>query len=105
MYARLTTATIQMNKLDEASKLYEESVIPAAKSQKGYQGAYLLVDAKAGRVIAITLWSGEADTATQEWVTEDRGYYNEQLAKFKDYFTEPPSHQGYDVRIQDIASP
>ncbi len=102
MFARLTVAEVLMGKLDEALKLYEDSVIPAAKSQKGYRGAYLLSDDKTGKVIAITLWDSEADTAAQEWVTEDRGYYKEQLAKFRDYFVGTPIREGYDVKVQSI---
>lgn len=89
-----------MHDLDEAVKLYETSVVPAAKSQKGYRGIYLLTDSKTGKVIAISLWDSQADVASQEWVTEERGYYREQLAKFKAYFTEPPIHEGYDVAVQ-----
>ena len=102
MFARLVIAEITMGKLDEALKLYEDSVLPATKSQKGYRGAYFLVDDKTGKVIAITLWNSEADTAAQEWVTEERGHYKEQLAKFKDYFVGTPIREGYDVKIQSI---
>jgi hypothetical protein len=35
-----------MNKIDEAIKLYRDSVVPAAKSQKGYRGIYLFTDRK-----------------------------------------------------------
>ena len=42
MFARLTTTQVQADKIDEVLKIMEESVIPAAKSQKGFSGAYLL---------------------------------------------------------------
>jgi len=37
MFARLTIVQVNVDKLDEAKKIYEESLIPAAKSQKGYR--------------------------------------------------------------------
>lgn len=49
MFARLTTTQMKIDRLDEAVKLYEESVIPAAKSQRGYRGVYFLIDRKTGK--------------------------------------------------------
>ena len=39
MFVRQTIIHTAIDKIDEASKLFEESVIPAFRSQKGYQGA------------------------------------------------------------------
>ncbi len=97
MFARLTIAQMKMDKLDEAIKIYEESVIPAAKSQKGYRGAYLLTDRKTGKGVSISLWDSEEDAIANE----QSGYYQEQLSKFKDCFAAPPVHEGYEVSLQD----
>jgi len=98
MFARLTTVQAKVDKLDETRKIYEESVIPAAKSQKGYQGAYLLIDRKTGKGISITLWDSEEDAIANE----QSGYYQEQVGKFKEFFTAPPVREGYEVGIQDL---
>ena len=37
MFARLTIVQVKIDKLDETIKLYEDSVVPASKSQKGYR--------------------------------------------------------------------
>ena len=66
MFARLTIVEVKVDKLDEAGKLYEEGVIPAAKSQKGFRGAYLLTDRKTGKGMSITLWESEADALAGE---------------------------------------
>ena len=39
MFARLTIVQVKSDKQDETIKIFEENVIPAAKSQKGYRGA------------------------------------------------------------------
>ena len=96
MFARLTIAQFNIDKLDEARKIFEESVIPAAKSQKGYRGAYLLADRKTGKSVSISLWDSEEDAIANE----QSGYYQEQVGKFKDYFTAPPVREGYEVSIQ-----
>ena len=96
MFARVTTVQIKNNTLDETEKIYRESVIPAAKSQKGYQGTYLLADRKTGKGMAFTLWDSEEDAIANE----QSGYYQEQLDKFKDVFAAPPVREGYEVIVQ-----
>ena len=96
LFARLTIVQVNIDKLDETRKIYEESVIPAAKSRKGYRGAYLLTDRKTGKGISISLWDSEEDAIANE----QSGYYQEQVGKFKDFFTAPPVREGYEVSIQ-----
>jgi len=96
MFARVTTIQIKSNKIDEAIKIYDESVTPARKAQRGSCGGYLLTDRKTGKGVAITLWASEADAIA----TEHSGYYQEQLTKFKDVFAAPPVREGYEVSAQ-----
>ncbi len=96
MFARLTIVQMKIDRIDEGTKLYEESVLPAAKSQKGYRGAYLLTDRTTGKCISITFWESEKDANANE----QSGYYKEQVKKFKDIFTASPVREGYEVSIQ-----
>jgi len=96
MFARLTVVQVNIDKLDESKKIYEEGVIPAAKSQKGYRGAYLLIDRKTGKGVSITLWESEEDAIANE----QSGYYQASVDKFKDFFTAPPIREGYEVSVQ-----
>ena len=96
MFARLTIVQVKIDKLDETKKIFEENVIPAAKSQKGYRGGYLLTDRKTGKGMSITLWDSEEDAIANE----QSGYYQEQVGKFKDFFTAPPVREGYEVSLQ-----
>ena len=97
MFARVTVSQIKVDKVDETIKIVEESVLPAAKSQKGYRGAYLFTDRKTGKGLMISLWDSEEDAVA----SEESGYYQEQVAKFKDFFTAPPVREGYEVSLQD----
>ncbi len=97
MFARLTLVQVGSDKLDETIKIFREGVIPAAKSQRGYRGAYLLTDRKTGKGVSISLWDSEEDAIANE----QSGYYQEQVSKFKDFFTAPPVREGYEVSIQD----
>ncbi len=96
MFARLITVQANKDKIDETIEIYRESVVPVAKSQKGYRGAYLLTDSKTGKGVSITLWDSEEDAIANE----QSGYYQEQLDKFKDVFTAPPVREGYEVSVQ-----
>jgi len=85
MFARLTIVQTKADKMDEAVKVTKESVLPAAKSQKGFVGAHLLTEPN-GKGVFITIWDTEEDAIANE----TSGYYQQQLAKFKDLFAAPP---------------
>ena len=96
MFARFTIVQSAIDKIDEVIKLYEDSVVPAAKSQKGYRGAYLFTDRQTGKGYSISLWDTEEDAIANE----QSGYYKEQVGKFAEYFTGPPVQEGYEVSVQ-----
>jgi heme-degrading monooxygenase HmoA len=96
MYARLTCIHVVPDKVQEAIQLYKKSVVPAAKKQKGFKGLLLLTDPQSGNGLSITLWTSEK--AAQ--ATEENRYYQEQLVKFINLYTSPPSREGYQVSLQ-----
>ncbi|MFZ2054428.1 MAG: antibiotic biosynthesis monooxygenase [Candidatus Aminicenantales bacterium] len=96
MYARLTTMSIKPEKIDEAIKIYRTSVVPAAKSQQGFVGAYLLTDRPTGRGISLTIWKTEEDALANE----HNRYYQEQLVKFIEFFQSPPIREGYEISVK-----
>ena len=96
MFARFTIVQVNPDKIDEVIKLYEESVVPAAKSQKGYRGANLYTDRKTGKGYSISLWDSEEDAIANE----QSGYYKEQVGKFTEHFSAPPVQEGYEVSVK-----
>ena len=96
MQARVTLVQILPDKMDEATAIYRDSVVPAAQQQKGCKGLLLLSDRNTGKGISITMWESEADMT----VGESSGYYQQQLAKFKDVFGAPPVREQYEVSVQ-----
>jgi len=96
MFARLTSAQIKKKRIDEFIKRYEESVVPVAKTQKGYCGAYLFVDRKTGNGVALTLWDKEEDALANE----QNLYYQEQVAKFITFYKQNPIREGYEVCVK-----
>ena len=78
MHVRSTTVQIQSGKIQEFIDIYNNSVVPAQKSQKGYQGSYLMTDASSSKCLAISVWESEADMLAGE---SSGGYLQEQIAK------------------------
>jgi heme-degrading monooxygenase HmoA len=95
MYARVSIAPGLPGKSEEVIRIHRDSVAPACKQQKGFKGLYLLHDAKTGKGITITLWETEADMAA----AEKSGFYQQQVAKFKDVLSGPPVKETYEVSV------
>ncbi len=96
MHARVVHVQIRSEKLDEAIRLFQESVVPAMKQQQGNKGGFLLIDRATGKGLAVSLWESEAAMTAGE----TSGYLQEQLAKFKEVFAQPPSPEHYEVSVQ-----
>lgn len=95
MYARVTEMNIKLERVEEGIELYKKSVVPAAKLQQGFVATYLLTDRPSGKGMAITFWKTEKDCLANEY----NRYYQEQLAKFIDFFSSPPIRDGYEVTV------
>ncbi len=97
MHARMTVSKIKPDKFDEAIALYRDSVVPTAKQQRGFKALLNLSDRTTGKGLSIVLWETEADMKAGE----ASGYYQQQLAKFKDLFAAPPVKEHYEVAVQE----
>jgi heme-degrading monooxygenase HmoA len=97
MFARLLRIKTKIDRIDEASKLFEKSVIPLCKDQKGYKGAYFLTDRKTGNSIPITMWESEEDMLA----TERNRFFQEQVVKFLSFYKTSPIREAYEVVFKD----
>ena len=66
MFARMTTIRIKPGEIDRAITTFRKSVLPAAKTQRGFRGACLLVDRQGGIGIAVTFWPTEKTASVNE---------------------------------------
>lgn len=97
MFVRQTIIHTAIDKIDQAAKLFEESVIPAFRSQKGYHGASFITDRSTGKSICVSLWDSEQDAVANE----KSHVYQEQLIKFMNLFTMDPFREGYEQLVID----
>lgn len=97
MFARLTTFQIKIDKIKEGTDIYNKSVVPLIKLQKGFKKTYLLVNNKTGDGVAVGLWETEADVLA----SEKNLFYQEQLIKFLGMLSDPTYiREGYEVKIE-----
>jgi heme-degrading monooxygenase HmoA len=96
MHARVTTLSIQPGKVADATRIYNESVVPVIKASSGNRGVLLLIDSSTGKGISITLWNSEADGQAYD----SSGTYRELVSKVSPLFSAPPSLATYEVAAQ-----
>ena len=97
MYVRAANVSIRPGKMQEVIDLHNDSLIPAAKAQKGWRGSYLMTDAEGGKILSITVWESEADMLASE---SGGGYLKEQVARFDSVFAEPPNFSHYELSAE-----
>ena len=97
MYARCTTMQFKIAFIDKAIEIYKQSILPAAKSQKGFTGLNFFLDRKTGKAVSIAIWKSEADAVANEKSL----YYQEQIIKLMSLYSTPPIREGYEVLVQE----
>ncbi len=97
MYVRAANVSIRPGKMQEVIDLHNDSLIPAAKAQKGWQGSYLMTDTVNGKILSITVWESEEEMVASE---TGSGYLQEQVAKFDSVFAEPPNFSHYELSAE-----
>jgi heme-degrading monooxygenase HmoA len=95
MYARIVTVSAKMDKLDELIGIYRDSIVPAAKQQKGFLGARLFVDRATGKGISVTRWQTREDLEAGE----ASGFFQEQIAKIVPMVTAPPARETFEIAV------
>jgi len=96
MYARVTTVYVRNDLIEKAIGIYRDSIIPAARRQKGFHSGTLLIDRESGKGMSITLWDSKEDILANE----ENQYYQEQLLKMMVVFTTDPIREEYEVLFQ-----
>lgn len=95
MWVRLTFAKIQLDKMDEFRKIYNEELVPIIKAQKGNVDVFMMesVDEE-GEGISLTSWDSKEDGDRYE----ASGTYGEQVNKVRHMFAGPPTLKSYEVK-------
>ena len=96
-FSRITFVKLKPDvSLDDTRKIWEGSVVPAAKDQKGFIGGFLLVTEQRDEAVAVTLWESKDDALAGE----QSSYYQDQVKKFAAFLAAPPETKHYDVNSE-----
>jgi heme-degrading monooxygenase HmoA len=98
MYVRLTRVQVRVERIEQAIKIYKESIVPATRLQLGFLGIYLFINSKTGEGISQSFWKSEEDAVA----SEENHHYQEQLVKVMNTFTSPPVREGYEVEFFEL---
>ncbi len=96
MFARCTTMQIKIAFIDKAIEIYNQSILPAARSQKGFMGLNFFLDRKTGKAVSIAIWESEEDALANEKSL----YYQEQIIKLMSLYSTPPIREGFEVIVR-----
>ena len=77
----------------ELVRVYRDEVVPMARENRHFKGAWLLTDPDTGVGISITLWN------TDRHAGEIEGFYDEKVEKFAALLTETPVRKHYDLDV------
>jgi heme-degrading monooxygenase HmoA len=98
MRARMATAHIKTDRLEEGIELFQRSVVPTAEGAQGFRGFFLLTEPDTGKYVAISMWRSEEDLLDSQ---SDEGYLGELVARFEaaGVLASPPIFETYDVSV------
>jgi heme-degrading monooxygenase HmoA len=84
--------------VDEARKIWDESVMPTLKEQKGFIGGFLLVSEKKDEGITFGLWESKKDAEA----IQKSGMYKEDMKKFAAFIAPPTQRKFYNVNSEIV---
>lgn len=99
MFARVISVRVRHGAVAEVARIYQERVVPAARSQPGFKGAILLVNQGTDKIISITFW--ESQEALE--AGEAGGYLVTQFARLADYAAGSPVRENFQVKVMEFA--
>ena len=100
MFARVLKSRLKMDKIADASRMFQDVVIPLCREQKGFRGGYFMSDPKTGESVVLTFWESKEDMLANE----RSHFFQEQVARFVPFYAKPPIRGAYEVTIrQEVA--
>lgn len=93
MYASLTTVSINPEKAAEATRIWQDEILPISRTLSGWKGAELFTNAQTGEGVAVNFYDTEA--AVSE--VEASGQFQQLMGKLAALMTAPPIRKVFEV--------
>jgi quinol monooxygenase YgiN len=95
MYACSGTVYPRSDRFDHMLHLLRDTVTPAAEKEPGFRGMLIMSNRQAGKVVAITLWEGEADMLA----SAEGEYLQDQVSRVITHLRRPPEFEHYEIEV------
>jgi quinol monooxygenase YgiN len=95
MYSRVITAQVLPDKLEEAIRVWRDTVVPANIKKTGWVSARMIVNRQTNKAMVIAIW--ESEDALQE---SGGTYLQIQFAKFVELLASPPVEEIFEVAAE-----
>jgi len=96
MLARVVRVQFQTGKLDEATRIVRDEIVPEMKEQQGFEGQLLLTQEETGSAVSLNLW----ETAEDLDAFETGDIYRELMGRLAGVLAGPPTGERYTVSVQ-----
>jgi heme-degrading monooxygenase HmoA len=96
MHAGVVTLRVRPEMVEEAIRIYRDSVLPELREMEGFEGGYVLTAAESGKGYIIGLWRTHEDAER----FQSSGSFREQASKFEEVLAEAPSREICEVSVQ-----
>jgi heme-degrading monooxygenase HmoA len=97
LHARVVIMEMLPIDVKEAVRIYRERVVPAAREQEGFRGAWMLTDPETGEGLSISLWDSTDDMRA----SEESGFYHRKLGELEAFFINAPVRKHYEVSVKE----
>ncbi len=91
MVARITSAQVSPERLDDFARWWQDTVGSAKGQIEGLQAAYLLADRQSGAVRGVGLWESQEALKAAEPAIQER------LQQASQYFSAPPQFETLEI--------
>ena len=96
MFARMVNVEFQSGKVDEASRIVRDQILPVMQEQGGFRGQLLLTQEDTGKAVSLNLW----ETAEDLDAFETSDVYRQLMGKLAGVLAGPPAGERYEVSVQ-----
>ncbi len=96
MDGTVTTIQLKSGTMDEAIRVYQDSVVSVLKQQKGLMHAYMTTDRSRDKVVIFAVW----ETDAQARAFESSGEWQRQVAKIAPLLVGQPTREVYEISVE-----
>jgi heme-degrading monooxygenase HmoA len=97
VHAQVVSMEMLPMNVGEAVRIYQDRVLPAAREQEGFKGAWMLTDPETGEGLSISLWNSIDDMHA----SEGSGFYHRKLSELEGLFISTPVRKHYEVSVKE----